>query len=256
MSYTYTIRDDFPNVHPTRWHIARCTGQYGKTITQDDIKVSTQVVSSGQQLNLTADTASIDDLDDFGAAKTYLWKSGGIQSWNSFAFRYGEVEIRYKPALNTGLISTAYLLPFTNNITFEETWPPEIDLFETDGGIGSDGVAGSNTYYTAHYKDGDGANQQDQSLVTTTAGWRTVRVVWDADLITWYEDGRIVHQYTNGPKNQRQPIDCLMYLIIELRVGSWFSEADAGDTWPQTMQVDYVQIQTDELIQPFSLTDR
>ncbi|MGE0200054.1 MAG: family 16 glycosylhydrolase [Candidatus Melainabacteria bacterium] len=236
---TVRLLDDFAVLHPTRWRFTRPTGQYSKTITrQIDYKPPAQVRVENGKLLITADRAEIQAVNDYGMPHTYHYKSGWVQTWNSLAFRYGTIRIRFKPALGKGLISSAYLLPQNDLITFKEKWPPEIDIFETDGGVGRKGIPGSDTYFTLHFADASQEHQRRMRRHTTNGDWRIVEVRWTPDAVEWWQDGVMQHRVTEGVPDEP------MYLVLELCVGTWIAMPDETTPLPSTLQVDFVEINT------------
>lgn len=230
------IRDEFLFLNKNRYQFTRPTGEITKTITgQVDIKHPEQVNVVNKQLVLTQAPTNEAYVNDFGTAKTYYYKSGWIQTWDKFAFRYGRISVKYKPAPGVGLISALYLLPQTQTVTSKEKWPPEIDI-ETDGGPGDNSIAGSNTYFTLHYADSAGVHKQDGIHTTTHGGWRVVDIYWFPGYVEWWEDGALKFRSTKAV------VSDFMYLVLELRVGSWIATPAENELPTSDMLVEYVEI--------------
>lgn len=182
-------------------------------------------VSNGV-LSITAAPATPGVGTPVGSGLTYT--SGLATTYHSFSQLYGYFEVRAELPTGSGFWPAFWMLPANN------TWPPELDVMEQFGGDPS------TIYSTAHTNVG-GYNTQTQSITSqtgSTSGFHTYGVDWEADKITWYEDGDAVAEMVT-PSDMNTP----MYMLLDLAVGgsnSWAGAADGVSS--ATMQVDYVRV--------------
>jgi len=149
------------------------------------------------------------------------WASGLLQTENSFSQTYGYFEIRAQLPADTGVWPAFWMLPAN------DTWPPEVDVFEAYGT--------PDLYQTVH----TGVTGQDSTQTTWSdqpsmlTGFHSYGVLWTANSITFYFDGTAVGEQP-VPADLHQP----MYMLIDLamqRIGGVSST-------PKSMQVDYVRV--------------
>ena len=155
----------------------------------------------------------------------YSWSSGLITTKQSFSMEYGYFEARVKMPAGQGLWPAFWLLPSNN------TWPPELDIFEQ---LGKD----PNTIYmTSHFNTTTVVNGQVQNkLNIDTTQWHTYGVDWEKDYITYYVDGvAVAKQPTPADMNTE------MYMLLNMTVGgSWGGAPNATTPTNAQMQIDYV----------------
>jgi beta-glucanase (GH16 family) len=144
-------------------------------------------------LQITAERA---DSSVVGPAQ---WASGLISTIRSFSQEYGYFEMRAELPTDTGVWPAFWMLPA------DQSWPPEIDVFEAYGD--------SNLWQYAHTNQtGQHTYQQTWSAQPTmTSGYHTYGVMWNAQTITFYFDGQVTGQ-------QATPADMhgAMYLLADL----------------------------------------
>lgn len=180
-------------------------------------------------LDITANRATPGVETPAGSGLT--WTSGLITTYKSFSQLYGYFEVSAQLPAGKGFWPAFWLLPADN------TWPPELDIFEV---LGSDP---STLYATAHSK-ADGTHTMQSQAITvsdTSKGFHTYAVNWQSDYITWYVDGYAVAKSAT-PADMHKP----MYMLLNLGVGaagSWPGATDAST--PQGhMLIDYVRAYT------------
>ncbi|MCP1561108.1 UNVERIFIED_ORG: beta-glucanase (GH16 family) [Methylobacterium sp. SuP10 SLI 274] len=163
--------------------------------------------------------------------KPMLWNenyvSGVMTTKMSFAQQYGYFEIRAELPAGQGYWPAFWLMPTDNS------WPPELDVFEV---LGKD----PNTIYATAHSAQTGKRVEAQSIITsvdTSKGFHTYGVNWQADKITWYIDGNQVAQ-TATPADMHKP----MYMIANLAMGgSWGGATDATTPAVGRMNIDYIR---------------
>lgn len=173
------------------------------------------------------------------SGKTYDYTSGMISSGRStsllstpprYDFTYGYAETRMKLPKGQGLWPAFWMLPSSQG------WPPELDVFEY---IGSKPTTLS---MNDHYRDAAGTPQTYGRWYTGpdfSAGWHTVGIDWQPNLLVWYIDG-VVRHFTTDP--QMIP-DEPMYLLANLAVGgSWPGAPDATTVFPADYELDYIKV--------------
>lgn len=163
--------------------------------------------------------------------KPMLWNenyvSGVITTKMSFAQQYGYFEMRAELPAGQGYWPAFWLMPTDNS------WPPELDVFEV---LGKD----PNTLYATAHSAQTGQRVEAQSVITsvdTSKGFHTYGVNWQADKITWYIDGNQVAQ-TATPADMHKP----MYMIANLAMGgSWGGATDATTPAVGRLNIDYIR---------------
>ena len=163
--------------------------------------------------------------------KPMLWNenyvSGVITSKMSFSQQYGYFEIKAQLPAGQGYWPAFWLIPTDNS------WPPELDVFEV---LGKD----PNTLFATAHSAQSGTHTEAQSIITsvdTSKGYHSYGVNWQADKITWYIDGNQVAQ-ADTPADMHKP----MYMIANLAVGgSWGGAADSTTPVVGEMKIDYIR---------------
>jgi beta-glucanase (GH16 family) len=152
--------------------------------------------------------------------------SGMLTTHQSFSQEYGYFEMRAEMTGSPGTMSAFWLMPT------DGSGPSEIDIAEVLGG------QPTTLFTTAHTGD-----QSQQMQVATTVpdlskGFHTYAVDWEVNTITWYIDGKQVHQIAT-PSDMHKP----MYVLLDTAAGtsgSWEGLPSSG--LPSAMQVDYVRV--------------
>lgn len=178
------------------------------------------------------------------------YSSGKITTKDKFTFTYGRIDFRAKLPRGNGMWPALWMLP--NDDTYG-TWAAsgEIDVMEargrlpgaSSGAIHYGGQWPANTYIGGDYAFPDGQ--------TIDSDYHVYSVVWEADTIKWYVDGKCFYKatseqwYSNGaPNDENAPFDQRFYIIMNLAIGGMF---DGGITpspsdIPASMLVDYVRV--------------
>ena len=173
-------------------------------------------------MTITASPTPAQDLQYLGNSP-YI--SGQLNTEGSFSQTYGYFEMNAQlPGGGQGLWPAFWLLPANN------TWPPEIDVFEQ---VSS---PTSNIFTTIH--DISGNSSSNFNIGDTSAGYHKYGVLWTSQAITFYVDGQKVFS-TPTPADYNQP----MYMLMNLAVGgTWPGSPDASTNWAKAnMNVDYVR---------------
>ena len=165
------------------------------------------------------------------------YTSGLLTSQKSFSQLYGRFEIRAKVPAGRGLWPAFWLLP-----TFEQ-WPegvailPEIDVMEF---IGSE----PGTYHTTVHSNETGELKSypydHNNLGDLSRDFHAYTVVWDAEQISWYFDGRHMVSHAT-PADLHQPMHFLLNLAVG---GNWAGEPDSETPFPAVYEIDYVRAYT------------
>ncbi|MYM00280.1 family 16 glycosylhydrolase [Novosphingobium sp. FGD1] len=174
-------------------------------------------------LTITAAPATADVLPYIGG---HTYTSGLLTTKFTFAQQYGYFEIRAALPAGQGFWPAFWLLPTDNS------WPPELDVFEM---LGKDPNV---LYMTSHgIENGKNAHTQDRAVLDTTK-FHTYGVDWNGERVIYYIDGmEVARQATPAAMNKE------MYMLVNLAVGgpgSWSGAADET-TGTGEMKVDYVR---------------
>ncbi len=106
-----------------------------------------------------------------------------------------------------------------------DSWPPEIDFNETDGGV-------SGTSATVHFRPG---YQQDQvKLRVNMTQWHTFGVIWTPSRVTYVLDGRAWGQIAKPNEISHVPMS------LNIQQQTWCLSAFACPSAPQSALVDWV----------------
>jgi beta-glucanase (GH16 family) len=152
----------------------------------------------------------------------HSYTSGLLTSKFSFAQEYGYFEVRAKMPDAQGFWPAFWMLPTDNS------WPPELDIFEVLSGDPS------TVYMTSHGK-GSGAQAGSQNIVhIDTTQFHTYGVDWGPSLLKYYVDGvEVAEQATPNVMKGKE-----MFMLLNLAVGGWAGSPNSGAS--AQMQVDFV----------------
>ncbi|MES2748917.1 MAG: glycoside hydrolase family 16 protein [Patescibacteria group bacterium] len=184
---------------------------------------------------LTIEVKPSDEVIKKAAGAWAKYTSGLLTTQFSFSQQYGYFEMRAQVPTGDGIWPAFWLLPI------DKSWPPEIDVMESFGGLNRKGEGGNyQIHYASHTKDIKGlCGTWFNTGVDITAGFHTYGVNWQPDGITYYFDGT---PYAFCPPNPdaNQPF----YMLLNVAVGSepsWSGMPTSANTWPVYMNVDYVR---------------
>jgi beta-glucanase (GH16 family) len=153
--------------------------------------------------------------------------SGAIETRVGYGIRYGRIEIRAKLPVGKGIFPAFWMLPVADRAL------PEIDIMEMVGHKPNE------IWQVYHYKDGKGAQQKTFGKSTGsnfTMQYHTYSLVWKPHQLTWFLDGRVLHQTKQSP-------DIPMRLIINTAIGgNWPGRPDSSTDFPQYMEVDWIKV--------------
>jgi beta-glucanase (GH16 family) len=166
----------------------------------------THVTVSGSQLVISANQDPADAAWDAGPS-TYV--SGGISSSPSFAQIYGKYLVRFRMDAGRGIAPAILLWPQTN------TWPPEIDFSEDNGGNRQ------TDYATLHYGSND--TQVQESVAVNMTRWHTLGVQWTKGRLAYTLDGHIWATITNANVPS-------IPMVLDIQTQGW---ACHSSTWEQ-----------------------
>ncbi|PNU05604.1 family 16 glycosylhydrolase [Novosphingobium guangzhouense] len=175
-------------------------------------------------LTITAERASSDILQYMDG---HTWTSGLLTSKFTFAQQYGYFEIRAQMPSGNGFWPAFWLLPTDNS------WPPELDIFEQHG------KDPNVLYMTTHGTSTPGKTMeaQDRAVLDTTQ-FHTYGVDWNGERIIYYIDGMEVARQATPAAMKKE-----MYMLVNLAVGgteSWSGPSDAS-TPTGEMKIDYIR---------------
>ena len=174
--------------------------------------------------------------------------SGGIETSQSFTFRFGRVECRAMINPFVGNFPAIWMMPKS-----KFGWPKggEIDIFEQ---IDNE----QRCYATVHsaWTKSHGNEPHSGNLWMPMDRYHTYAVEWEEDVLTFFADGKRVFQYKKQNDSQEQwPFDkSNFYLILNQSVGngSWAKKADVNHTYE--MRVDWIRVYQKEKHIPMSIS--
>ncbi|MFA5850466.1 MAG: glycoside hydrolase family 16 protein [Bacteroidales bacterium] len=187
---------------------------------------------------------------DFGN-KHYT--SGRLDTKDKLAITYGRIEIRGKLPVGKGLWPAYWLYPQNRDWQMEyvmseavangressipeyRPWYSEIDIMEF---LGHEPKV---MYATFHYYSFQGVKKTSSATVNGDVSYaddfHLYVLEWEADVIRWYLDGKLIHTATEGvPHNDH-------FLILNTAIGgSWPGNPDSTTVFPQFHDIDYVRV--------------
>ncbi len=162
--------------------------------------------------------------------------TGGINSSQKFAFRYGRVECRALVNPFIGNFPAIWMMPKT-----ALAWPKggEIDIFEQ---INTEQKAYSTVHSVWTKSHPDETHSGNVNLPMNR--YHVYALEWEKDVLTFFADGKQVYQYKKQNDSQEQwPFDKSdFYLILNQSVGdgAWAKMPDVMHTYE--MRIDWIRV--------------
>ena len=162
--------------------------------------------------------------------------TGGINSSQKFAFRYGRVECRALVNPFVGNFPAIWMMPKT-----ALAWPKggEIDIFEQ---INTEQKAYSTVHSAWTKSHPDETHSGNVNLPMDR--FHIYALEWEKDVLTFFADGKQVYQYKKQNVSQEQwPFDKSdFYLILNQSVGdgAWAKMPDVMHTYE--MRIDWIRV--------------
>lgn len=162
--------------------------------------------------------------------------TGGINSSQKFAFRYGRVECRALVNPFVGNFPAIWMMPKT-----ALAWPKggEIDIFEQ---INTEQKAYSTVHSAWTKSHPDETHSGNVNLPMDR--FHIYALEWEKDVLTFFADGKQVYQYKKQNDSQEQwPFDKSdFYLILNQSVGdgTWAKMPDVMHTYE--MRIDWIRV--------------
>lgn len=165
--------------------------------------------------------------------------SGAFNTY-PFSQTYGYFEITARIPTGRGLWPAFWLLPV------DQSWPPEIDVFEV---LGDDPAVSYSSIHTtdaawAATEPGSYNGNTTTDKVTAAAplsnAFHRYAVDWTASTITFYLDGMMVRSRST-PDDMHKPF----YLVVDLAIGdtgSWPGPPDASTRFPASLAVRAIKV--------------
>lgn len=153
--------------------------------------------------------------------------AGGLSSNPSFRQQYGRWECRCRVPKYNGC-KAAYWM-------WGSTWPPEIDVFESD--------TSDSQQVNLHYGVSGEPSHSSMRAVDTKSlrpgHWQEFTLIWSKDKIEMYTDGIKIFRYTNKDVLKWYNADnSKMWVVLtQYVIKSWFKETDTSE-----FDVDYVRV--------------
>ncbi len=217
--------------------------------TRDNVSVK----DGSLNIEMKKQSKEFSQKNDPSKKATAQYSSGKITTQNKFSVKYGRVDFRAKMPTGTGVWPAMWML---SNDARYGSWPlsGEIDVFEGRGRT-PDMVFGTLHYgseWPNNINTSDVLNMvQDGKKKTGISDWHVYSVVWEAEQIKIYCDGKCYFKCTNAEwysgsdrGNAYAPFDQRFYLILNLAAGGTFDSGYVPDSTftSATMQVDYVRV--------------
>jgi beta-glucanase (GH16 family) len=159
--------------------------------------LSSQDRVSGSALHLVAQHIPTLGLSARGTPERYMCRSGVVNTYRSFHFEYGHLQVVARIPSGSGLWSALWLA------AADLRWPPEIDLLEQWGP--------PRPHAAAYFHPSAGprvmARVADSGF---SSGWHTFDLYWSPSDLTWMIDGREILSTRRAIPHQ------MMYFVADL----------------------------------------
>lgn len=180
-------------------------------------------------VNITAQKTPADVYDQYG----YPYLSGHMNTYDTFNFRYGYIEMRAKVAAGQGFLETFYASRTDKSVL------GEIDVLEF---IGSQPKA---LYGTVHFDDNGFLTKSKVVRAAQTealsADYHTYAVDWTPTYIRFYLDGVLTGEITTP-----ESLKAAVYLMADFSVGgTWAGYPDSTTPFPSAYSIDYMRVWQD-----------
>jgi beta-glucanase (GH16 family) len=158
------------------------------------------------------------------------YTSGLITTEGTFAQTYGYFEMRAMLPAGQGMWPAFWLLPT------DKSWPPELDVLEAFGAPNANHEGGPTQFHLGTISSNGAQNFGTwiDTGVDLTQGYHTFGLLWDAQHLSYFFDGRQVAQ-TATPADMNKP----MYMLANLAVGGNWVGPPAGET--AHLDIDYIR---------------
>lgn len=173
-----------------------------------------------------------------GDPRPYL--TGGIYSWEKFAFQYGRIEIRAKLDQAYGMWPAIWML--SEKEIYPDQHNGEMDIMEK---LNHDDFA----YQTTHNHYTITLNQDKPKKYTTakidTTAYNTYSVSWYPDKLVYAVNGEKSYEYPKipGAGTFQWPFDQPFYLLIDQQMEhQWPGMITRPEELPISMTVDWVRL--------------
>lgn len=215
----------------TKWKYQTGAGGWGNQEIQNYIDNSTK-----------ADTAIVKN--GVLTIKAYKdgnqWKSARLNSKQSW--KYGYIEAKMKITDRKGAWPAFWMMP---QKSVYGDWPKsgEIDIMENAPGV-ADHKLFSSLHAEGHFGEHPvsiGGQVYDSNL---SSEWHTVGVMWTAETITAFYDGKAVGSYTNNGRREDWPYDQDFYIILNLAIGGNLGRTEFVESLNGQAEflIDYVRV--------------
>ncbi len=155
------------------------------------------------------------------------YTSGVLTTFETFSMTFGYAEMKAKLPRGKGFWPAFWLIPV------DQSWPPEIDVFEGRGDR-------PNRISMTNHWSAQGKHKFAMQFFVGpdfTEGFHTFGMKWQSDEIIWYVDG--VERFRSDQGVPSQP----MYLVVNLAVGgNQIGYPDESTPFPSYLDVDYVRV--------------
>lgn len=181
-------------------------------------------------LRITADLAGT----NYANGRAYT--SGILTTYPSFSQLYGYFEARCKLPQGKSFWPAFWLSPQ------DQSWPPEIDIFECFGADNGNNEGGPDQVHCGVWAISTGGGGGWNTVNTINGNiynaFHTYSCLWTNGLCKFYFDGMLIATQTCD--NTTKP----MYVLLDLDMGYWPGQPDATTIVPAQFQIDYVRVYT------------
>ncbi len=173
-----------------------------------------------------------------GDPRPYL--TGGIYSWQKFAFQYGRIEIKAKLDQAYGMWPAIWML--SEKDIYPDQHNGEMDIMET---LNHDDFAYQTTHnhWTITFKQSE-PKKYTTALIDTT-DYNVYSVSWYPDKLVYAINGVVSYEYPKlpGAGTYQWPFDQPFYLLIDQQMEhAWPGKITNPEELPISMMVDWVRL--------------
>ena len=184
------------------------------------------------------------------APKTTDYTSGLVESLNKVQPQYGKIEASMKIPRGAGLWPAFWMMGVNY---FTADWPlcGEIDIMEYSGASGGFTAAFHTEAY--NYMNGGGGitNVQGFSLGDYDTVFHVYGIGWTPTRVAFYVDGKVILEAKKsqmGSSAAQWPFDQPFWLKLNLAIGGPYGGDPSSGTFPKTMEVDWVRIYQESVL--------
>nr|AIG55753.1 secreted protein [Thraustotheca clavata] len=245
-SWQLTFEDDFNSLDASRWSMANECSTANGCIHNNEKQVYLRSQVYAENGNLVLE-ATDNEYTSPGNAGVRKYRSGKVDSAQSFAQQYGRFEARIKLPVGVGMWPAFWLMPRGGRC-----WPTdgEIDIMEyvgqTPNRVYGNYHFGQKCNGNLHYDNSVCGETGRSKQVNLSQDYHVYSVEWTPKSISWFIDGELYYTLDNNLCKKKELFfipNKPFYIIFNLAVGGdWPGSPNSNTVFPQRMYIDYIRV--------------